>query len=121
MSIRYFQFKLAKFIRNLWIILSLFSLFLIPLGANAVNERHYNRVKETGQCKRCDLSGANLSGSVIVEGDLSRARLKSANLRGVYFQDVQFYKADLTAADLSGAYLAAVSYTHLTLPTTPYV
>ena len=88
-----------------WISLGLFLMLSAPLTADAFNDRHLKRAKETGHCKRCDLSQIDFSGSVMVDSDLSRARFHSANLRGVYFRGVKLYKADLTAADLSDAYL----------------
>ena len=99
------QIKQSVFFQNWFISMSLFLLFFTPFGVDAFNERHLKTISDAGHCKRCDLRGAFLAGSVIVEGDLSRARLQGADLQGVYFQGVKLYKADLTSADLSGAYL----------------
>ena len=81
--------------RILNIVLSIFVLGIISTGLHAYNENHIVRLEETGNCKRCKLGQANLSGSVIFSGDLRRANLRNANLQGVYFQSVDFQKADL--------------------------
>ncbi len=65
----------------LWVVFCDFS------SVKAVNLEHERRLKETGSCQKCDLSGANFSGR-----DLSGANLSGANL----------HDADLNGANLVG-------------------
>ena len=76
----------------------------------------WNAWRQAHPSIRIDLSSGNLSGM----------NLPGIDLAGANLQDVNFNAADLSDARLSGANLSesslmAVSYTHLTLPTTPYV
>ena len=57
-------------------------------GQSAEVEKIVTKLKETGNCIRCTLTGADLKG----------ANLKGADLTMAYL-----YKADLTGANLTGA------------------
>ena len=74
--------------------------FLMTIGsqASAFDYAHLQKLKDTNECVRCDLSGANLSG----------ANLGGANLR----------YAIVTDADLSSANLGGANLTHAELATT---
>ena len=74
-----------------WISLGLFLMLSASLTAYAFNDRHLKRAKETGHCKRCDLSQIDFSGSVMVDSDLSLARFQTASLRGVNMRAVKLY------------------------------
>ncbi|MDD2672165.1 MAG: pentapeptide repeat-containing protein [Syntrophales bacterium] len=73
-------------------------------GAEAFNPADLEKLMKTWKCSRCDLSGANLSGRLLMEADLSGANLSMANLSGA---DVR--KANLDGANLSGANLGGTN------------
>jgi uncharacterized protein YjbI with pentapeptide repeats len=81
----------------LWVVFCDFS------SAKAVNLEHERRLKETGSCQKCDLSGANFSGR-----DLSGANLSGANLSGADLSGANLSGANLHDADLNGANLVGV-------------
>ncbi len=77
----------------------------------AVNQGDLEKLKETKDCPRCDLSGANLS-----EMNLSGANLRNANLKSAILSKANLENADLTgtnleSAKLDGANLKGVSFT----------
>ena len=49
----------------------------------AFSEEDLKKLKATGSCVKCDLSGANLSWSNLTEADLTEANLTEENLEGV--------------------------------------
>jgi uncharacterized protein YjbI with pentapeptide repeats len=66
------------------------------------------RVKTTGSCEGCDLSGADLSLLQAAQGNLGSANLNNtnlyrANLRGAHLVGAQLNGTYLVGADLTGA------------------
>jgi uncharacterized protein YjbI with pentapeptide repeats len=86
---------------------------LIPLGAD--NPDHVRQLRETRECRGCNLAFASLDGVNVELGDLREADLQGAslyraNLRGADLTGALLTDADLTGADLrdaKGADLAA--------------
>lgn len=68
--------------------------------AHAFEADALEKLKETGRCIECDLSGAKLSGANLPGVNLSGADLKRASLTG----------ADLSGANLSGANLSGANF-----------
>lgn len=64
----------------------------------------------TGSCRGCDLSEANLSGTLLRMADLTGARLVRANLTRSDLTGAFLTAADLTDADLRGATLVNVDW-----------
>ena len=82
----------------------------LTLPVKAENPEHLKQLRETKQCQKCDLSGADLSGAdlsfaVLVGANLSGANLKGANLSNADLSQANLKKADLSYANLSKAYL----------------
>lgn len=72
--------------------------------------RLIEQVKSTGQCRNCNLAGADLAGLEIVSCDLSFANLMGAklvltNLASCNRQDSKLSQADFTQANMAGANL----------------
>ena len=64
-------------------------------SAHALNEADWQKLWTTGDCVKCDLSGANLEGASLAYANLAGADLNGANLTG----------ADLKGANMKGAIL----------------
>ena len=73
---------------------------LVASSASAFDPAHLKRLKDTGDCIKCDLRGAYLNGT-----DLSGAYLRGADLRGAYLSGANLDGANLEGAKLSGANL----------------
>jgi len=92
-------------------------LLVFSVGAGAVDEDDLQQLLATKQCKKCDLSGANLYRKNILPNsnaygkvgvgriNLSGANLSGANLKKAYLYKAQLYNANLSGANLSGANL----------------
>ena len=79
-------------------------------GANAFDKEDLDKLHETGDCPKCDLSdanlrGADLSGAILLNADLSGAYLVEADLRNAFLLSADLEGAELNGADLSGAAL----------------
>ena len=61
---------------------------------------HLQKLKDTNECMRCELSGAKLSGSNLSGATLAGAKLIFANLKGANLKG-----ADLNYAIMQGAIL----------------
>jgi len=62
-----------------YIFLSVFALLLLT----ACGSSDLDKLKETKECRECDLSGADLTGADLLEANLLNAILHGANLDGV--------------------------------------
>ena len=83
-----------------------------PVVALSFDADALARLKETGQCEGCDLSGADLRWAAVfaaelggadnlVDGILNDANLTGANLYGANLEGTKLRGADLTGANLS--------------------
>ena len=79
---------------------------LIASGASAFDPADLQKLKDTGGCARCYLSGAFLEGADLTKVNLGNANLRSANLDG----------ANLKGADLKGAKMKGVILCNTTMP-----
>ena len=52
---------------------------IFPLSVGAFDPEHLKRLKETNECPKCDLSGANLKGANLKGANLEWANLQGAN------------------------------------------
>ncbi len=78
---------------------------LVAAGAaSAYDERDLQRLKTTGNCVDCDLSGA-----VLIHWSLEGADLAGANLSGANLTDSFLAGANLAGANLSNAILEAAN------------
>lgn len=91
--------------RDLLIASSLLTSFIIILSqpAHAFKQEDVDRLLETGACKNCDLSGANLEGMDLKYISAGGSSLRNANLSNTDLRGANLYKTDLQSADLSGA------------------
>src|SRR5262245_48327037 len=101
---------------RLWLIIAL---VVLASGASAFDAADLARLKATGECRGCDLRGAELHGLKLPQADLrgadlSEAKLDTADLSGASLRGADLSRATgaflhLTGADLSGARLVGFS------------
>ena len=78
--------------------------------ASAFSEADLQKLKTTGNCVNCDLSGA-----VLIHWNLSGADLSGANLAGANLTDTYLAGASLSGVNLSNAILTGASLAHTNL------
>jgi uncharacterized protein YjbI with pentapeptide repeats len=78
---------------------------LIAPHANAFDDAAIEKLATDGECRKCDLSGADLHAGEYVGGDFSGADLSDANLTEAVFNEATLDRANLRGADLTGAIL----------------
>lgn len=71
----------------------------------AANVADVAQLVETGICKGCDLTGANLTNEHLIGADLREADLTNAVLSGANLEGADLTGAILVNTDLSGAFL----------------
>ncbi len=71
----------------------------------AANIADVAQLIETGICKGCDLTGANLANEHLIGADLREANLTDAVLSGANLEGADLTGATLVNTDLSGAFL----------------
>jgi uncharacterized protein YjbI with pentapeptide repeats len=79
-------------------------------AAFAFNAADLQKLKATGSCVDCDLSGA-----VLIHWNLSGADLSGVNLAGANLTDAYLVGANLSGANLSSAILTGASLAHADL------
>lgn len=85
--------------------------------ANPPNNRDaIMQLKNTRQCSRCDLRGANLRGADLKSVDLTAADLTDADLTGADLRGAYLAKANLTNARLLHPNLASTDLRGATMP-----
>ncbi|PTN37590.1 pentapeptide repeat-containing protein [Desulfonatronum sp. SC1] len=82
-------------------------LLLSSMGTlEAFDQADLDQLRDSNQCPKCDLSGANLSGVRLNRADLSGANLRNADLSWANLNGAGLVGADLSNADLSNANLS---------------
>lgn len=105
--------------KPLWIMLFV---AMVPLPVSGWEQDALSRLKDTGRCEGCDLSGADLRWSAVygaelggaanlVDGKLDGANLRGANLYGGNVDGASFRGADLSGVNLSWASLIGADLT----------
>ena len=74
-------------------------------SASAFEPDDLQKLKDTGNCERCDLMGADLSGAFLYSANLFMANLFMANLNGANLEGSSLEGASLEGAELLGANL----------------
>ena len=79
------------------------------------------KLKNTGVCAKCDLSGANFYEADLQEVNLSGAilhhtNLRRSNLSGANLSSAMLFRADLFGADLTNANLEGSKFCNTILP-----
>ena len=107
---RFFVFGQSKEkrekIRKLVFLFMTFGLVGLMCGsASGFRADNIIKLKETGNCQKCDLWNANLEWANLTEAKLYQANLTKANLRGADLPGADVSGANLEGANLTGAFL----------------
>jgi uncharacterized protein YjbI with pentapeptide repeats len=84
--------------------------------ASAFSQADLQKLKTTGNCVDCDLSGVLLIHSNLSGADLSGANLTGANLTDAYLAGANLSRANLSDAILTGASLGHANLFRAKLP-----
>lgn len=93
----------------------------LTLPVKAENPEHLKQLRETKQCHKCDLSGADLSGADLSFAVLTGANLTGANLTRANLSNADLSRANLTKADLSYANLNKAYLTNANLHQSKFI
>ena len=88
---------------------------ILPLSVGAYDPDHLTLLKETNECPKCDLSGANLKGANLKGANLWYAKLMGADLNGANLEGANLYGADLEWANLEWANLQGANTDYATM------
>jgi len=94
-----------------WLMAGLLCAGLAMGTAQAFDADDLARLKDTGECERCDLRRADLKGLNLAGARLSRAILRDADLKDANLEGADLSQADLRRADLEKANLAGANLT----------
>ena len=74
------------------------------------------KLKDTGACVKCNLSGANLMFANLELANLRNTNLTGAFLRGANLEGANLASADLTGAFMRGTYMVEVLLCNTIMP-----
>ena len=77
------------------------SVLLLHTSAWTFNEGDLKKFQALGDCPKCDLSGADLTGADLTGADLTKADLTGVNLREATLTGANLEEATLTGARLT--------------------
>jgi uncharacterized protein YjbI with pentapeptide repeats len=83
--------------------------------AHGADPRDVQRLKQTGECERCNLGGADLRNLNLRDAKLKDANLEAANLSGANLQNTNFKRANLRAANFKNAIIQDTDFSEANL------
>ena len=104
--------KIALFSAAIAVGGSAFATVINPVAAQAANPADIAQLLETGICKGCDLTNADLSGEHLIGADLREADLTGTQLSHANLEGADLTGATLINTDLSGAFLTNALLDH---------
>ena len=78
---------------------------LVPAWLEGADPQDYQKLKETGICRRCNLERVDLQGAQLKGVNLGGANLKNADLTLTNLESANLGGADLRGAKLDRAYM----------------
>ena len=84
-------------------------------GQTTKVKKNIMKLKATGSCVKCTLTGADLNGANLKEADLEGAYLRDADLSDAYLWGADLVEANLRDADLNGADLSGANLQEVNL------
>ena len=85
-------------------------------SAAAFDPDDLQKLKDTNECRICDLTNANLSGANLFGANLFGTNLSDANLFGANLSDSNLESANLENAYLEGAIMKGAILCNTTMP-----
>lgn len=89
-------------------------------SALAADPKHVAQLKQVNSCEGCDLSGADLSGLILIRANLRNANLQGANLRNTSLLLSNLENANLENANFTAAYLYGSNLENTQLTSTDF-
>lgn len=83
--------------------------------AHGADPRDLRRLRQTGECQRCNLVGANLRNANLRDANLKNANLKNADLTGANLQNANFHNANLAYSSLKNAVIKDTDFSEANL------
>jgi uncharacterized protein YjbI with pentapeptide repeats len=83
--------------------------------AHSADPRDMRRLKQTGECQKCNLVGANLRYANLRDVNLEHANLKNADLTGANLQNANLHHANLTYSSLKNAVIKDTDFSEANL------
>ncbi len=83
--------------------------------AQGADPRDIQRLKQTGECERCNLVGADLRNANLRDAKLKDANLEAANLSGANLQNANFKRANLRAVNFRNAIIQDTDFSEANL------
>jgi uncharacterized protein YjbI with pentapeptide repeats len=83
--------------------------------AHGADPRDIRRLRQTGECQKCNLVGANLRNANLRDANLKGANLKNADLTGANLQNANFHDANLTYSSLKNAVIKNTDFSEANL------
>jgi uncharacterized protein YjbI with pentapeptide repeats len=91
------------------------SAFGMVQAAQGADPRDLERLKQTGECERCNLVGADLRHANLREAKLKDSNLEAANLSGANLQNANFKRANLRAVNFKNAIIQDTDFSEANL------
>jgi uncharacterized protein YjbI with pentapeptide repeats len=107
--------EFIKMKRILYAIVTLCTAFGIVQAAHGADPRDVQRLKQTGECERCNLVGADLRNANLRDAKLKDANLEAANLSGANLQKANFKRANLRAVNFKNAIIQDTDFSEANL------
>lgn len=83
--------------------------------AQGADPRDIQRLKQTGECERCNLVGADLRNANLRDAKLKDSNLEAANLSGANLQNANFKRANLRAVNFRNAIIRDTDFSEANL------
>jgi uncharacterized protein YjbI with pentapeptide repeats len=93
----------------------LFTVLGMVQTAYGADPRDVQRLKQTGECERCNLVGADLRNANLRDAKLKDANLEAANLSGANLQNTNFKRANLRAVNFRNAIIRDTDFSEANL------
>jgi uncharacterized protein YjbI with pentapeptide repeats len=84
-------------------------------AARGADPRDLRRLRQTGECEKCNLVGADLRGANLRDANLENANLKNADLTGANLQNANLHHANLTYSSMKNAVIKDTDFSEANL------
>jgi uncharacterized protein YjbI with pentapeptide repeats len=84
-------------------------------AAHSADPRDVRRLRQTGECQKCNLVGANLRNANLRDANLKNANLKNADLTGANLQNANLHRANLTYSSMKNAVIKNTDFSEANL------
>ncbi|WP_404789418.1 pentapeptide repeat-containing protein [Altericista sp. CCNU0014] len=101
--------------RMLYTVATLSAVLGMVQAARGADAGDLQRLKQTGECERCNLVGADLRNANLRDAKLKDSNLEAANLSGANLQNTNFKRANLRAVNFKNAIIQDTDFSEANL------